>query len=76
MGAELAVVLHGVQPATWRACQRVIDAIGDVAALPLTLALAPGAMKDEGNTAFIDEMQERLECGDDGAERDEGGQWG
>lgn len=65
MGAELAVVLHGVQPATWRACQRVIDAIGDVAALPLTLALAPGAMKDEGNTAFIDEMQERLECGDE-----------
>jgi hypothetical protein len=65
MSAELAVVLHGVQPATWRACRRVIDAIGDVAALPLTLALAPGAMEDEGDARFIDEMQERLECGDE-----------
>lgn len=65
MGAELAVVLHGVQPASWRACQRVIDAIGDVAALPLTLALPPDAMKDEGNSEFIEEMQERLECGDE-----------
>ena len=72
MGAELAVVLHGVQPSTWRACQRVIDAIGDVAALPLTLALTPDAMKEEGSSAFFDDLQERLECGDELAAAESG----
>lgn len=70
MSPELAVVLHGVQPATWKACLRVIDAIGDVAAVPMTLALVPAATAGsggdgEGDDAFDDAMQERLECGDE-----------
>lgn len=64
MAPELAVILHGVQPATWRACQRVIDAIGDVAALPITLALVPDSSK-QSDQDFIEQMQERLECGDE-----------
>lgn len=65
MSPELAVVLHDVQPATWPACLRVIDAVGEVAALPLTLALVPDAVMDGSDDRFDEAMQTRLECGDE-----------
>jgi predicted deacetylase len=37
----LCVSVHDVAPATWRACERVIDAVREVAAIPLTLLVVP-----------------------------------
>lgn len=38
---HLCVSLHDVAPATWRACQRVLAAVRDVADIPLTLLVVP-----------------------------------
>lgn len=65
MNPELAVVLHDVEPATWSACQRVIDAVGDIAALPVTLALVAETGSAVDDDAFGEAMLERLECGDE-----------
>ncbi len=37
----LCVSLHDVAPATWAACQRVLDAVREVAEIPLTLLVVP-----------------------------------
>lgn len=39
--SSLCVVLHDVAPPTWPACRRVLAAVQEVAALPLTLLLVP-----------------------------------
>jgi predicted deacetylase len=38
---RLCVVVHDVAPATWDACTRVLQAVQDVAAVPLTLLAVP-----------------------------------
>lgn len=37
----LCVSLHDVAPATWASCQRVLDAVREVAEIPLTLLVVP-----------------------------------
>lgn len=65
MEPSLCVVLHDVSPVTWAACQRVIDAVGEVAPVPMTLLAVPryhGAPRDP---AFEDLLTRRCECGDE-----------
>lgn len=65
MDPSLCVVLHDVAPATWRACERVIDAVGEVGPVPITLLAVPryhGAADDPGFDAVL---TERLDAGDE-----------
>ena len=41
MSPSLAVVLHDVAPSTQHACERVMDAVAEVADVPLTLLVVP-----------------------------------
>lgn len=60
----LCVSLHDVAPATWTHCQRVIDAVREVAQVPLTLLVVPayhGACSAQPH--FERAMSAQLEAG-------------
>lgn len=65
MDPTLCVVLHDVAPATWPACRRVIDAVGEVAPVPLTLLAVPRYHGAPRSVAFDSLLTERHECGDE-----------
>lgn len=64
----VCVVLHDVAPATWPACERIIEAINQVGKIPLTLLVVPryhtGA-HSIGNPKFEHTLTERLARGDE-----------
>ncbi|WKB54292.1 polysaccharide deacetylase family protein [Eleftheria terrae] len=65
MEPSLCVVLHDVAPDTWGACQRVIDAVGEVAPVPLTLLAVPRYHGAARSPAFEATLTQRHECGDE-----------
>ena len=65
MEPRLCVVLHDVAPATWAACRRVIDAVGEVAPVPLTLLAVPRYHGAPRSLAFDSRLTERHEGGDE-----------
>lgn len=65
MDPRLCVVLHDVAPPTWAACRRVIDAVGEVAPVPLTLLAVPRYHGAPRSLAFDMRLTERHECGDE-----------
>lgn len=65
MDSSLCVVLHDVSPVTWPACQRVIDAVGEVGPVPLTLLAVPRYHGASPEASFDDQLSRRCECGDE-----------
>jgi len=61
----LCVVLHDVAPATCGACQRVIDAIGDIGAVPLTLLAVPRYHCEPPSSRFERWLTDRHALGDE-----------
>ena len=65
MTPTLCVVLHDVAPSTRGACDRMLDAIGDVAELPLTLLAVPRYHCEPTSGGFEHWLVERFGCGDE-----------
>ena len=63
--ASLCVVLHDVAPATRAACERIVAAIADVAALPLTLLAVPRYHCEPTRPDFEQWLIERHAGGDE-----------
>jgi len=64
-GRWLCVSLHDVAPATWDACQRVLQAVHEVADIPVTLLLVPVYRGQPAALApdFVAHMSQFLEQG-------------
>jgi len=62
---SLCVVLHDVAPPTWAACRRVLTAVQEVAALPLTLLLVPHYHLAERDEDFEAQMAAYLARGNE-----------
>ncbi|WP_129140535.1 DUF2334 domain-containing protein [Modicisalibacter coralii] len=69
---HLAIVLHDVAPATWPAYRPFVAAVDALAAtlgpIPLTWLVVPdfhGRGRFDGDPAFVDRLQRRLERGDE-----------
>lgn len=58
-----SVVIHDVAPATWPACQRLIQAIKDVADIPLTLLVVPRYHLNPSNRVFEQTMRHLMADG-------------
>lgn len=57
MSGELAIVLHDVAPATWPACQRLLQCVAAIVQAPVTLLVVPryhGESPTEDWTAWLD----------------------
>jgi predicted deacetylase len=65
MRRSLCVVLHDVANATMGDCARLIDAIGDVAQVPITLLAVPRYHCEPNPTAFGHWLRERSFVGDE-----------
>ena len=65
MTPTLCVVLHDVAPSTRGACDRMLDAIGDVAELPLTLLAVPRFHCEPTSGDFEHWLVDRFGCGDE-----------
>jgi predicted deacetylase len=65
MEPSVVVMLREVAPANWEACQRVIDAIGEVAPIPLTLFAVPRYRGLRHSSAFDEALSARLHAGDE-----------
>ena len=65
MRRSLCVVVHDVASATMSDCVRLIDAIGDVAQVPITLLAVPRYHCDPSSAAFGDWLRERSSAGDE-----------
>lgn len=61
----VAVVLHDAASATWAACQRVLDAVSEVAPMPVTLLAVPRYHGQAHGPAFEAQLQERFARGDE-----------
>jgi uncharacterized protein len=59
----LCVVLHDVAPATWPACQRVLEAVRAVGEIPLTLLLVPRYRGTFPHASFERQMTQQLADG-------------
>ena len=65
MNPSLCVVLHDVAPSTRAACDRMLDAIGEVAEMPLTLLAVPRYHCEPTSGDFEQWLVERSACGDE-----------
>jgi predicted deacetylase len=65
MEPSVVVLLREVAPANWDACQRVIDAIGEVAPIPLSLFAVPRYRGLRHSSAFDESLGARLQAGDE-----------
>ncbi|CAG1018701.1 hypothetical protein BURC_03509 [Burkholderiaceae bacterium] len=65
MKPALSVVLHDVAPATLPACERVIRAVNEVAALPLTLLAVPRYHCEPSPASFGQWLGHRFAGGDE-----------
>ena len=61
----LTVVVHDVADATLGACERVLDAISDVADVPVTLLAVPRYHCAPASTTLCRFLDQRLACGDE-----------
>lgn len=63
----LCVSIHDVSPHTWPSCQRLLQAIGAVAKIPVTLLVVPAYHRfPDIDTAHYDRLlEQRLACGDE-----------
>jgi predicted deacetylase len=65
MKPSLAVVLHDVAPATQAACARMLEAVREVADVPITLLAVPRYHCEPSPRAFIDWLDDRYVRGDE-----------
>ncbi|WP_119154887.1 DUF2334 domain-containing protein [Caldimonas tepidiphila] len=65
MKPGLSVVLHDVAPATALLCRRLIDAVHEVAPLPMTLLAVPRYHHQDPDAGFDHWLGERLDAGDE-----------
>lgn len=68
MTQYVAVVIHDVAPATWPACQRLIDMADAIGKVPLTLLVVPhfhGGTAVADSPAFIEGLNTRRARGDE-----------
>jgi hypothetical protein len=74
---SVVVLLRGVAPSTWSACQRVLGAVREVAAAPVTLLVAPRLEGQPHDARFDAALSRRLALGDElalhGYMHDDGG---
>lgn len=61
----LCVVLHDVAPATWPACQRLLDALGAIGDFPVTLLAVPRYHGEPRDAGFERWLCERAALGDE-----------
>ncbi len=65
-GRWLTVALHDVAPATWSRCRRVLDAVREVADIPVTLLVVPAYHGEcSAQPAFEAELSDRVAAGDE-----------
>jgi predicted deacetylase len=65
---RVAVSLHDVAPQTWAACERLLSAVAQVAAVPVTLLVVPDYHGDglrQFNAAYQRALNARLQRGDE-----------
>ncbi|CAN5349001.1 DUF2334 domain-containing protein [soil metagenome] len=62
---RITVVLHDAAPATWDACQRVLDALAEVAPVPVTFLAVPRYHFENYDRSFEQRLDDRLARGDE-----------
>jgi predicted deacetylase len=65
MNPCFAVLLRDAAPSTWAGCRRVIDAVKDVAPIPITLMVAPRLRGADHSIEFDKRLTERLYEGEE-----------
>ena len=61
--AMFSVVIHDVAPSTWPACQRVIQAVREVADIPMTLLVVPRYHQQPAQQLFVRAMHKQISRG-------------
>lgn len=59
----ISVVIHDVAPANWQACRRVMDAVAQVAPIPITLLVVPRFHLQARDAAFENQLTHLLSSG-------------
>jgi predicted deacetylase len=62
---SVVVLLHAVAPSTWQRCRRVLAAVREVAAVPVTLLAVPRYKGQPHDARFDAELTRRLDAGDE-----------
>ncbi len=61
----IVVLLRGVAPSTWASCKRVLDAVAEVAPIPVTLLVVPRLHGEPHSALFDAQLSRRLDRGDE-----------